>query len=41
MILNTKGYAYNDLTIVPAEISNISSRTQCDPYIADNNNLPI
>lgn len=40
MILNTKGYAYNDLTIVPAEISNISSRTQCDPYIVDNK-LPI
>lgn len=40
MILNTKGYAYNDVTIVPAEISNISSRSECNPYIK-NTELPI
>ena len=29
MIENIKGYSYNDLTIVPSVISNISSRSQC------------
>ena len=34
-------YSYNDLTIVPAEISNIKSRSECNPFISgtefDNN----
>lgn len=40
MILNTKGYAYNDVTIIPAKISNITSRSECNPYIK-NTELPI
>jgi hypothetical protein len=36
-MLNTKiGYSYNDLTIIPAEISHISSRSECNPFIKDN-----
>lgn len=31
-ILKTIGYSYNDLTLVPSEISNVSSRSQCNPY---------
>ena len=27
-------YSYNDLTIVPAEISNIKSRSECNPFIS-------
>jgi len=38
-ILNKIGYSYNDLTIVPAKISDISSRSECNPYI--NNYLPL
>lgn len=41
MIINEKKYAYNDLTIVPAIVSNISSRSECNPYIEDTNTLPI
>ena len=33
MILTQKGYSYNDLTIVPEVISDIESRSQCNPYI--------
>lgn len=36
MIENLKGYSYNDLTIVPSEISNISSRSECNPFIKEN-----
>jgi len=36
MIENVKGYSYNDLTIVPSTISNISSRSECNPYVKDN-----
>lgn len=36
MIENLKGYSYNDLTIVPSEISNISSRSECNPFINEN-----
>lgn len=39
MILETKGYSYNDLTIIPETISDVTSRSECDPYI--NNVLPI
>lgn len=35
MIQNIKGYSYNDLTLVPAEISNISSRSECNPFTSD------
>lgn len=35
MIQNIKGYSYNDLTLVPAEISYISSRTECNPFTSD------
>ena len=40
MILDKQGYAYADLTIVPAEISDINSRRRCDVY-DENGNLPI
>lgn len=39
MILETKGYGYNDLTLVPKIISRVESRSQCDPFI--DNKLPI
>lgn len=35
MIQNIKGYSYNDLTLVPVEISNVSSRSECNPFIGD------
>lgn len=39
------GYGYDDLSIVPAEVSNIKSRSECNPFIkVDNSNknyLPI
>ena len=35
MIQNIKGYSYNDLTLVPAEISDISSRSECNPFTSD------
>lgn len=35
MILQKIGYSYNDLTIVPAEMSDISSRSECDPFYSD------
>ncbi len=42
MIKNITGYSYNDLTLVPATISNISSRSECNPFLTnDGNYLPI
>ena len=38
-ILNTKGYSYNDLTIIPSIISDINSRSVCIPFVDDINNL--
>ena len=35
MIQNIKGYSYNDLTLVPAVISNVSSRSECNQFIKD------
>ena len=35
MIENIKGYSYNDLTLVPAVISNVSSRSECNTFIKD------
>lgn len=35
MIQNIKGYSYNDLTLVPAVISNISSRSECNPFVKE------
>lgn len=35
MIQNIKGYSYNDLTLVPAEISNVSSRSECNPFTSE------
>ena len=32
-IIGNIGYSYNDLTIVPATFSHISSRTQCNPFV--------
>lgn len=40
MIFERKGYSYNDLTIVPSYISDVSSRSECCPYV-ENNMLPI
>ena len=39
MILNKIGYSYNDLTLVPNIISEINTRSQCDPFI--DSKLPI
>ena len=38
--MNKIGYSYSDCSIVPAIISKISSRSQCNPY-DKNNMLPI
>ena len=38
--MNKIGYSYSDCSIVPAIISKISSRSQCNPY-DENNMLPI
>lgn len=40
-ILKKIGYSYNDLTIVPARISKISSRSECCPYVDNTNKLPL
>ena len=40
MIVEKKGYSYNDLTIIPEVISNISSRSQCS-VLNEDNMLPI
>ena len=39
-ILNKIGYSYNDLTIIPARISNVSSRSECNPFL-QNGELPL
>ena len=36
MIIEKKGYSYNDLTIVPEVISDVSSRSECNPFIKEN-----
>ena len=36
MLSNKIGYSYNDITLVPCDISNISSRSECNPYINKN-----
>ena len=41
MIINKQGYSYNDLTIIPEVISNINSRSECNPFIDRYNCLPI
>lgn len=40
MIINKIGYSYNDLTIIPTEISDIKSRSECNPFVSANK-LPI
>lgn len=40
MIREKIGYGYNDLTIVPCNISNIRHRNECNPYEL-NGNLPL
>lgn len=40
MILETKGYSYNDLTIIPEVISDVESRSQCNPFVSKDK-LPI
>lgn len=40
-ILNNVGYSYNDLTVVPAVISSIVSRKECDCIDDITNKLPI
>ena len=37
MILEKTGYSYQDLTIVPATISEINSRKECKPFVSDLN----
>lgn len=36
MLNNKIGYSYNDLTIVPSIISEVSSRSECNTFIKDN-----
>ena len=40
MLINKIGYSYNDITLVPETISDINSRSECDPFI-ENFFLPI
>lgn len=40
MIREKVGYGYNDLTIVPCEISKVRHRKECNPYTLDGN-LPL
>lgn len=40
MILNKTGYSYQDLTIIPETVSDINSRSECNPFYNDGN-LPI
>ena len=35
-----QGYSYIDISLVPATISNISSRSECNPF-DEHGNLPI
>ena len=39
MIIQKTCYSYNDLTILPAVISDINSRSECNPFYGDK--LPI
>ena len=39
MLKQKIGYSYNDVTIVPSIISDIKSRSECDPYV--DGKLPI
>ena len=42
MLTNKIGYSYNDLTIVPSVISDVASRSECNPFIENTKNwLPI
>ena len=41
MIKDKIGYAYNDVTIVPEVISNVNSRSECNPFINEKNYLAI
>ena len=44
IVTNKLLYSYNDLTVVPAEISDIKSRKECNPFISSGENkgmLPI
>jgi len=36
MLIEKIGYSYNDVTIIPSEISDVSSRSECNPFIKDN-----
>ena len=35
MLIEKIGYSYNDVTLVPETISNINSRSECDPFICN------
>ena len=35
MLIEKIGYSYNDVTLVPETISNVSSRSECNPFIKD------
>ena len=42
MIKDKIGYAYNDVTIVPSVISEVNSRSECNPFVNETENwLPI
>jgi len=42
MLSTSIGYSYNDITIIPSVISDISSRSECNPFIGNTKNwLPI
>jgi len=36
-----EGFGYNDISVVPTVISEISSRSECNPYYKENGMLPI
>ena len=40
MLIESLKYSYRDVTIVPALISDIDSRSECNPFYKDGN-LPI
>lgn len=40
-IIKETKYSYNDLTIEPAVISSIKSRKECNPYVDEDNYLPL
>lgn len=41
MIINELKYSYNDLTLVPARISRVKSRSECNPFFDGEGRLPI